>query len=212
MRVGCSGCFGVIISAGLMSLLLGGAVVGVTRMLEAPDLSPTTSTPGDGTRAQQKLFDVARGARKGSTVTLSEAEVNALLTRHLVQARGVRLAAPNARLIGDDRFVLNAQSPVRHLLEEVSLGALAEILPARWQARPIWVHVGGRVRMADGRRRQLRTDVDEFAIGRQPLPARLLRLLLDPASVGLLEWPLPDHVERVAIEPGRVVIRTALPR
>jgi len=26
--------------------------------------------------------------------------------------------------------------------------------------------------------------------------------------VGLLRWRLPDHVERVAIEPGRIVIRT----
>jgi hypothetical protein len=196
-----------------MVLLLGGAVVAGSRMLETPDLSPVASTPVDGTRAQQKLFEVARGTKGPDRVTLTEAEVNALLTRHLVQARGVRLGAPSVRLIGDDRFVLDAQSPVRRLLEEISLRALADVLPARWENRPLWVHVGARVHIVDGRRRrQVRADVDEFAIGRQALPPPLLRVLLDPASVGLLEWPLPDHVERVAIEPGRVVIRTASPR
>jgi hypothetical protein len=35
-----------------------------------------------------------------------------------------------------------------------------------------------------------------------------LRLLLDPAAVGWLRWRLPEHVERVAIEPGRVLIQT----
>jgi hypothetical protein len=55
-------------------------------------------------------------------------------------------------------------------------------------------------------------DVDEFVIGRQRLPAPALRLLLDPAAVGLLQWTLPDHVESVAIEPDRVVIQTAASR
>ena len=64
-------------------------------------------------------------------------------------------------------------------------------------------------RVSEGPRRQLRLDVESFAVGRQRLPARALRLLLDPAALGLLQWPLPEHVERVSIEPGRVVIRGA---
>jgi hypothetical protein len=56
--------------------------------------------------------------------------------------------------------------------------------------------------------RRLRLDVDEFAVGNQWLPAPAVRLLVDPAAVGLLQWRLPDHVDRVEIEPGRVVIHT----
>jgi len=143
---------------------------------------------------------------------LTEAEINALLARHLVEARGVRLAAPRARLIGGDRFVLHAQSPLRQLLDEASLGAVAGMLPQSWQARAVALRVGARVRVADGPRRQLRVDVDEFAVGRQRLPAPALRLLVDPAAVGLLQWTLPDHVEHVGIEPDRVVIQTASSR
>jgi hypothetical protein len=209
MRLGCSGCIGLVIVLALGALLVGGAVGGAIRMLADPEVQPAPVTAADGSRAQSKLLDLARQSRRAETVTLSEAEVNALLARHLVEARGVRLSAPSARLIGDDRLVLNAQSSLRQLFEEVSLGLVAAVLPARWQARPVWVHVGARVRVDGGTRRQLRMDVDEFAVGRQRLPSLMLRLLLDPASVGLLQWALPSHVERVGIEPGRVVIRTA---
>jgi hypothetical protein len=69
--------------------------------------------------------------------------------------------------------------------------------------------VGAHVRVSPGARRQLSLDVEDFAVGRQRLPAGMLRVLLDPAAVGLLRWPLPEHVERVSIEPGRVVIHGA---
>ena len=58
-------------------------------------------------------------------------------------------------------------------------------------------------------RRYLRLDVREFAVGRQGLPAVLLRILLDPRTLGVLRWPLPDSIEAITIEPGRVVIRLA---
>jgi hypothetical protein len=180
------------------------------RMLAVPtDLTVSRSSQADGSRAQQKLFDLARPPKRAETVTLTEAELNALLARHFVEARGVRLSSPSTRLVGGDRLILNAQSPLRQLFDEASLGALADALPAGWQARPVWLHLGARVRVEANGRRHLRMDVDEFAIGRQRLPAPLLRLLIDPASVGLLQWGLPDHVERVWIEPGRVVVQTA---
>ena len=212
MRLGCSGCLGAVIGLALVTLVVGGAVGATLRMLAQPDVTVPTTTAADGARAQRKLFDLARQARRGETVVLTEAELNALLARHLVQARGVRLASPSVQLIGGDRFVLRAQSPLRQLFDEASLGAVADVMPARWQARPVWLRMGARVRLEEGPRRQLRVDVDEFAVGRQRLPAPAVRLLLDPASVGLLQWPLPEHIEHVGIEPHRVVIQTASSR
>jgi hypothetical protein len=212
MKLGCSSCLGLLVVLALGALFAGATVGAATRMLATPDISTSSWTSADGTRAQHKLFELARRTRATETVTLSEGEVNALLTRHLVEARGVRLASPSAQLLGGDRVLLDAQSTVRRLLDEMSLGALADILPARWQGRPVWIHVGARLRIEDGPRRHLRMDVDEFAVGRQRLPAAFLRVLLDPGSVGLLQWSLPDHIERVGIEPGRVVIHTAPPR
>jgi hypothetical protein len=212
MKLGCSGCLGLLVVLALGALSAGATVVSARRMLAKPDVSTPPSTAADGTRAQRKLFDLARRRQASETVALSEAEVNALLTRHLVEARGVRLAAPSVHLPGDDRVLLDAQSTVRRLLDEMSLGALADILPERWQGRPVWIHVGARVRIESGSRRHLRMNVDEFAVGRQRLPAPFLRVLLDPGSAGLLQWSLPDHIERVGVQPGRVVIYTSPPR
>ena len=212
MRLGCSGCLGAVVTLALVALLVGGTVGATVRMLAHPDVSPPATTAADGARAQRKLFDLARPSRRGEAVVLTEAEINALLARHLVQTRGVRLASPSVQLIGGDRFVLHAQSPLRQLFDETSLGGVADLLPTRWQTRPVWLRVGARVRLEEGPRRQLRVDVDEFAVGRQRLPAPAVRLLLDPATVGLLQWTLPDHVEHVGIEPDRVVIQTASSR
>jgi hypothetical protein len=212
MRLGCSGCLGTMAALALVAVLVGGAVGATVRMLAQPDVSAPTTTAADGARAQRKLFDLARQSRRGQTVILTEAELNALLARHLVLARGVRLATPSVQLIGGDRFVLHVQSPLRQLFDEASLSAVAEVMPARWQTRPVWLRVGARLRLEEGPRRQLRLDVDEFAVGRQRLPAQAVRLLLDPATVGLLQWPLPEHIEHVGIEPDRVVIQTASSR
>ena len=207
---GCSGCLVAVVSLGIVALAVGGAVGAGMRMLAKPAaaaLPPTTAA--DGSRAQQKLFDVARARRLAQPVTVSEGEVNALLARHLVEARGVRLTTLGVRLVGGDRVEITGQAPLRQLLDEAGLGGAAGLLPGRWLEHPMWVHVGARTRVSPGPRRQLSLDVENFAVGRQRLPARMLRLLLDPAAVGLLRWPLPEHVHDVTIEPGRVVIRGA---
>ena len=212
MRLGCSGCLGAVVGLALVAVVVGGTVGATIRMLADPKVPIPETTQADGSRAQRKLFDLGRQSRRGEPVTLTESEINALLARHLVEARGLRLAAPSARLIGSDRFVLHVQSPLRQLLDETSLGTLADLLPSRWQSRPVWLRLGAHVRIDDsGSRRQLRVNVEEFYVGRQRLPPPALRLLLDPAAVGLLQWTLPEYIERVGVEPGRVVIQTSPP-
>jgi hypothetical protein len=207
---GCSGCLVAAVSLGIVALAVGGAVGAGTRMLaKPPAASLPATTAADGTRAQQKIFDLARASRLAQPVTLTEAEVNALLSRHLVEARGVRLNTLGVRLVGGDRVELTGQTPLRQLLDEAGLASATSVLPARWLERPVWIHVGARTRVSAGPRRQLSLDVEDFAVGRQRLPARALRLLLDPAAVGLLRWPLPEHVHDLTIEPGRVVIQGA---
>jgi hypothetical protein len=209
MKGGCSGCLGTLVALGVAALIVGGLVGATIRMITPPSGGDPVTTAADGTRAQRKLFDLARESRRGETITLTEGELNALLARHLVDARGLRMGGLSARLVGGDRLELHGRSSVGAILEEASLGAAAAVLPASWQARPVRLHVGARVRIDAGPPRQLRMDVDEFAVGRQRLPVFTLRLLVDPATVSLLRWRLPDHVEQVSVEPGRVIIRTA---
>jgi hypothetical protein len=190
-----------------LGVLLGAAAIGLTgRMLALPPQNALETSAGDGTRAQRKLFALAR--RRADTVTLSEAEVNALLVHHVVEAGGARLSGLRARLLGDDRLELQARTPLGRALDEVGLGWLEGVLPAAWRARPLRLRAEASLRVEGTSPRRLRLDVDEFAVGNQWLPAPAVRLLVDPAAVGLLQWRLPDHVDRVEIEPGRVVIHT----
>src|SRR5437899_2412778 len=93
------------------------------------------------------------------------------------------------------------------------LSGLGHVLPAVLLERPVWLMIRAHARVEPGvtrrERRYLRLDVREFAVGRQGLPAVLLRILLDPRTLGVLRWPLPDSIEAITIEPGRVVIRLA---
>src|SRR5262245_49390683 len=91
MKLGCSGCLGGLVFLAVAALAVGGVVGAGTRMLAGPTDPLPITTAADGTRAQQKIFDIARRPR-GGQVTLTEAEINALLARHLVEARGVRLS------------------------------------------------------------------------------------------------------------------------
>jgi hypothetical protein len=180
----------------------------VLRMGALSDESRPTPTAADASRAQQKIFALARHGRRAQTVTLSEAEVNALLASQVTPSGGARLSRLEAHLLGDDRAELVARIPLGALLEEVGLGGGVGMLPSAVRARPVRLRVDVLL-MVDAGPRQARLHVDEFAIGQQRLPAAALRLLVDPSTLHALRWRLPDHVARVAIEPGRVLIQTA---
>jgi hypothetical protein len=177
------------------------------RMAALPDDGRPAPIAADASRAQQKLFSLARHGRRAQTVTLSEAELNALLASQMTGTEGGRLSRLDARLLGDDRAEIVALMPLGAALEEVGLGSVVAVLPRSVRARPVRLRADVHL-MVDVTPRQARLDVDEFSIGQQRLPAAALRLLVDPSTLHALRWRLPDHVDGIAIEPGRVLIRT----
>ena len=63
MKLGCTGCISVLVGLALVVLVLS-AMLGIgARMLAQPATPPVLSTPADGSRAQQKLFDLTRRRR-----------------------------------------------------------------------------------------------------------------------------------------------------
>ncbi|OGK80640.1 MAG: hypothetical protein A2050_12415 [Candidatus Rokubacteria bacterium GWA2_73_35] len=210
MRVGCLGCLTLL---ALVAALVGGVWVG-TRTLQEPALAIPEASAADGVRAQQKIFELARRkSESAGHVILTEREVNAFLTRHLAGAADLPLTGIAVRLRGDGLVEFKGRLPLRQVVGAPLLSTLAGLVPAGWLERPVWLHVGARPRVeppaARGGRRQLYLDVERFAVGRQPLPTVLLRLLLDPVALRALAWPLPDGVGSVTIETGRAVIRPA---
>lgn len=222
MRLGCSGCLGSIL---LIATLIAG-IVGtgwmVLRALQDPDLPTVTITAEDDARAQHKLYDLVRRENAGADkperepVVLTEAEVNAFLSRHLATTAELPLEEIRARLPGRGLVELAGRVPLGSLLGEWPLSGLGTVLPSRWLAHRVWLQLRAQVRIEpgfpDGRRRYVRLDVDRFAVGQQRLPVVLLRLVLDPAALRLLRWRLAGSVDAISVEPGRVIIRTPSPR
>ena len=217
MKLGCIGCLTLV----LLTATFGATLWGAVQTLRAPEFPSAETSPVEGVRAQQKIFEIARrGARRGDKagepIVLSEGELNAFLSRHLPESAELPLTEMALRLGDDGVAEFRARLPLRHLMGESPLAAFGGILPAGWLDHRVWLRVGVRPRLepepARRERRYLRLEVTEFAVGRQRLPAVLLRVLLDPAALGVLRWRMPDGIDAVTVEPGRVVVRTASSR
>jgi hypothetical protein len=207
VRTGCGcGCL-VVVLAGLLA-------VGVfwlgSGMFDRPSIQYEIGGPADGKRAQQKLFELTTGGTRGraAAVTFTERELNALLVRHLT-IEEMPLADMGVRLLGNGVVELTGRLPL-HALPGDSLGAVVRILPERWSGRPVWLRVRGQVRLemgaARGDRRTLRLDPESLWIGRRWLPTVVLMLLPEGPAARATRWPLPDAVDSVVVEPGRVTI------
>lgn len=206
MRLGCGGCLGTVVLTSILVAGTLGAVWVAARSLQEPriDIHPVTSA--DSARAQRKIFDAAQGAAE---VVLSEREVNAFLSRNLGD---LPVESPSARLLEADTVELVGRVPLRRVVAEQPFGALREVLPDRALDRPIWLGIRAHVTVDTWPRRSLRLDVREFRVGRQRLPVTLLRLMVDPALLTALRWPVPETIASVRVEPDRLIIRSGASR
>ena len=205
LRLGCAGCL-VAIVVGTLVLGVGWSLLQITR---PPDIATAAGSATDGQRAQQKLFDLARRPR---TVELSEREVNAFLNRHLVGAADLPLQNLAAAFTADDHARIGGQITMRRLLAQPPLSVLAGIAPAAVLDRPVWLTIEASVSLekpdASPDRRRLRLDVRRCWLGRLPLPEVMLRVLLDVGALRFLRTPIPDSIDDLRIERGRLVIRS----
>ena len=215
MRWGCVAVGAVLV--GLLGLVGTSLWVG-SRLLQEPDVPAAMGSPEDGVRGQQKIFEILRAepARRGGRahqVAMTEAELNQFLSKHLVEAARIPVTVGALRLRGDGIVELKALLSVRDLLSASWFMPAATLAPSAWLERRVWLHLEAKTSLEAGTsrslRRYLRFDVQRFAIGRQPLPGGLLRLLPSPGLQGLFRWRLPDSIEGITVEPGAVAVRVA---
>jgi hypothetical protein len=173
VKRGCGcGCLTIIVLA-----LLGAGLVWLgSGVFDRPPAEYEIGTPADARRAQQKFFELAGGGghRRGEprSITVSEREINALLTRHLSGER-LPLADVGVRLLGDGVVTLTGSLPLHALLGD-SLSVVVRLLPETWTGRPLWLRLQGPVRLETGaargdRRRTVRRSAPPA--GRWPTPS-----------------------------------------
>jgi hypothetical protein len=198
-----------------MGALLTVVVWGAVQATRPPEMSVVEISPADGFRAQQKLFEIMRRARSGRahTVELSEREVNAFLARHLGGAADMPVNELSTRLHGDGRAMIAGRISWKDVLDVPPLPLVSSVLPADWLAQKAWLSLLARVEIERSERprerRYLRLDVETFRLGRLRLPEIMVRVLLDPSVLRLLRTPLPDGIEAIRVEDGRLFIGTS---
>ena len=82
-------------------------------------------------------------------------------------------------------------------------------MPGSVGEHPIWIAARGRIVVSPGGRAEFQTHAG--TIGRQAVPLALLWRVVGGRPPALV-WRMPRVVDRVDIEPGRLVIHTPAPR
>jgi hypothetical protein len=214
MRLGCLGCF-VLIVVGLGGLVIaGGALFLSTNIFGTPDVHPVSYTPGDGHTAQQKLYEVllrqaGRSGRK-DPIVLTDREANAFVAQHLAEVAGVPVT-PLIVKFTNGQFFAQGQTTLRNLLRGAPFSYLLGYVPSRWPGRSVWVTVQGQLTISGGPNGAPRygdVTVTQLTLGRQPLHSFLLYMMMGPSGAGLFHWRVPSVVDQVQIQDGRAIIHT----
>jgi hypothetical protein len=193
----------------VLGLTLALAGVGVLwRGLAWPDeAGVVTPDPRAGLHVQSvlaQLFLRESGlTSRQDPLVLTAGEVNAFLAGH-VEVKDppvwpVRVA------IGPDGVELGGATSLGRLAEGVLGSASTRMLPAGIAGHPIWITARGEIAVIAPGRGEFRAHA--AAIGRQRVPVAVLWRMLGGRPVALA-WRMPRVVERVDVEPGRLLIRT----
>ena len=213
VRLGCFGCFVLVVGGLALVVLAGGAVFLSSNIFGTPEVPPVAFSRSDGYSAQQKLFEIvqrqAGHSSRKDPISLTEAEANAFLSRHLDEGT-VPLSPVVVRFKGD-QFVVRGQTALRNLIQSPPFSWALPYLTSRYLNQPVWVSVEGRITIAgrgESTGRSADVTVSDFALGRQPISPFLLYALMGPSGGGLFHFRVPGVIESVEIQGGRAVIRT----
>jgi hypothetical protein len=197
----------------LLSLLVLCAVWYGRGMFDRPSATVEVGSPAEGRRAQQKLFELSgraaspRRDQKKVSATISDREINAFLARNV--AHELPLAEEGVRFIGNGVVEVTGRLPLGAVLGD-SLNAFAWVLPDRWGRQPVWVRLRGPLRLETGSgradRRRLRLEVDAFWLGACRVPSLALTLLPEGPVFRATRWPVPEAIDSIVVEPGRVIV------
>lgn len=183
----------------------GGVLAG--RLLAEPESIGSLSRPGaSGLGVQRGLAELllrsGRVSARTEPIVIEDGDLNAFLARHF-RARRLTFEPLYVRA-GAGWLEVTGRTSARRVTAS-SGSTVWRILPGALLDLEVWLSARGRLTVVGG---AAEVTIDRLVIGRQSVPPSWLWGLtgLDPRE--LLAWRIPPVVERIAIEPGRVVIHT----
>src|SRR5437879_9626078 len=105
MRLGCVGCLLVVLALVIFGVAAAGAVFFSVNICDEPEVQIQPFTTADGYRAQQKLYEIvlreSERSGRADPITFTERELNAFLSRHLIDAAGLSFSPISVALLPD---------------------------------------------------------------------------------------------------------------
>lgn len=217
MRLGCVGCLLVILVIVIFGVAAAGAVFFSANIFDEPEVHVQAFTTADGYRAQQKLYEIVLrdGQRSSRTdpIVFSERELNAFLSRHLMDSANLTFSPISVALLSDNTIEFRGRTALRNLMQGIPFAQIAPFLPNGRADQPVWIRVRGTLRLERSAVRREREfggfAVSEFALGTQPIGAWVLTAMLGQAGQRVLRFQIPSVVQDVTVEEGRLIVRTA---
>jgi hypothetical protein len=195
----------------VLALTLGGGVaLGARSLSWPPDAVPTRPAPEAGLRvesilAQLVMREAGLSSRQEPLVLPAE-EVNAFLAGH-VEVRDSPVWPVRVQIYPTE-VELGGATTLGRLVEAGVVSPVAGLLPRALAERPVWIATRGTVTVTtDGRAEYV---AHAATIGRQAIPLLLFWKIVGGRPRTLV-WRMPRVVERVEIQPGRLVIHTRRP-
>ncbi|SRR6266511_311069 len=215
MKLGCAGCLILIVLLVFLAAVVGAFFVLSGNMFQEPRFEVLDWSRADVAATRSKLYEIAQRdagqSGRQDPIILTEREVNAWLVRHLAETAGLRFD-PFAMRLTQGRFVLQGRTPLRSLFQGPPFAQLVPYFPAAQLNRPIWITVRGYVSVQPGepggKPGRARVTLTEFNLGKQPVGSWPFSVVMGPAGLGLLSWPVPGVVRDIDIADRRVVIET----
>ena len=219
MRMGCIGCLLVVLALVIFGVAAAGAVFFSVNIFDEPEVQIQPFTTADGYRAQQKLYEIvlrdSERSGRADPIVFTERELNAFLSRHLIDAAGLSFSPISVALLPDKTIEFRGRTALRNLMQGIPFAQLAPYLPRGRTDQPVWVRVRGQLRLERAtilRDRQFgRFEIAEFALGTQPIGAWILKFMLGQAGRYLFLYPVLKVVQDIAVHDGRLVICTGAP-
>ena len=214
MRLGCFGCFFLVIAVLAALVVVGGVLFLSANIFGTADTRPVTFSKADGYSAQQKLYELALrqsgGSSRRDAIVLNEREINAFLARHLAEVAGIPMSPLTVRFEKGQLYA-QGQTPLRSLFRGPPFAQLLHYLPDKRLDHPVWVTVRARISVEGpegGANRYGTVHVIQFELGRQLLSSFLLYVMMGPSGAGLFRWPVPGVVENIQIGEGQAIVTT----
>ena len=155
--------------------------------------------------AQLFLREAGLSTRQDPLVLVAD-EVNAFLAGH-VEVRDSPVWPVQVQ-IHPTEVELGGATTVGQLVETSMGASLAQVLPRSVAVYPVWVAARGSIAVVSAGRAEFVAHA--ATIGRQGVPLTLFWKVVGGRPRGL-EWRMPRVVERMEIQPGRIVIHTRRP-